>query len=173
MPKMQSFFSPTPKPVMKQSPMEAELRWVWHSALKSKSFASEDDSADLFRVMFPDSTIAKDFTCGRTKQSYLLNFAIAPYCKEQIFTDIGDNFYSMSFDETDGMMMVVVRYVSDGVLRTEMLDLVSLQGDFTAANCKSVIVSVIDDYGLPRSHCISGFSDSCNTMRGKCFYIEL
>ena len=118
--------------------------------------------------MFHDSEIVKNFSCGRVKQMYLINYAIAPYCLEAIVEDIADLFFSIAFDETDGKMMVVVRYVKSGKVFTEMLDLVPLS-DLKSEACASAILKAMDTNCLRRSKCISDFSDGCNTMRGKNF----
>lgn len=146
--------------------MAAEIRWAWHTASTSKSFNCEDDCGDLLRNMFTDSDIAKTFTCARTKQSYLVNFAIGPYCQKKIVDSIHNHPYSIAYDEADGFMMVMVRHVSDGILQNDMLDLVFLDGSFNAESCTKSIVSAIDNAGLSRRACISDSSDSCNTMRG-------
>jgi hypothetical protein len=148
---------------------EAEIRWVWHSAETSKSFNCEDKAADLFRAMFPDSAIAQKFSCGRTKQQYLLTYAIVPYVVECIARDISDGYFSIGFDESDGMMMIMVRYLKDGLTRTEMLDLVDLKGLYDADHCAAAITTAITNAKLPFKHCIGDFSDKCNTMRGTLF----
>ena len=147
--------------------MAAELRWAWHTAFKSKSFNAEDDANTLLKNMFPDSQIASKFSCARTKMTYLINFAIAPYCEEKVATSLKDNPYSIAYDEADGYMMVLVRHIADGALLNDMLDLVPLNGNFTSENCTKAILSAIDNAHLPRRNCISDCSDSCNTMRGK------
>lgn len=153
------------------SPTSAEIRYVWHTALKSKSFNCEDDASQLFQAMFPDSEVAKRYTGSRTKQTYLLNFAIAPYVKNKIAECVRENdqpFYSIAFDEADGLMMVVIRYLDKGAVRNDMIDLPSLEGDYTSRNCAEAILSAIDNAKLARRKCVSDFSDSCNAMRGKC-----
>ena len=44
--------------------------------------------SDLFEAMFSDSQIAKDFQMSRTKMTYLINFAIAPYVKEILIDEL-------------------------------------------------------------------------------------
>ena len=116
--------------------------------------------------MFHDSEIAKVFTCGRLKQAYLVNYAIAPFCVESIWSDIDNSYYSIGFEETDGKMMIIVKYIKDGLVVTEMLDLVVLD-NLNAESCAKAIINSIDQNKLRRLKCISDFSDSCNTMRGK------
>ena len=36
------------------------------------------DEGQLFCLMFPDSAIAKEFSLGSDKMSYLINFGLAP-----------------------------------------------------------------------------------------------
>ena len=48
------------------------------------SFNSCNDISATFRAMFPDSGIAKTFTCGATKCAYLTCFGLAPYYHEQL-----------------------------------------------------------------------------------------
>ena len=151
--------------------MKAELRWVWNSASTSKNFNSEDKAAYLLRAMFPDSQIAQSFTCGRNKQAYLLNFAIAPFCEKDILDGMSDCFFSVAFDEADGKMMVVVRYGEKGTgqIRTDMLDFVSIGSDFSADVCSTLIHDTVINRGLLLRNWIGDFSDKCNTMRGKTF----
>ena len=40
--------------------------------------------AKMYKVMFPDSKIAKEFTCGYTKMTSILNEAIAPCLKTEV-----------------------------------------------------------------------------------------
>ena len=51
--------------------------------------------------MFPDSEIAKQFSCAKTKIMYLCVFGLAPYYEQKLL-NILDNvpYYSISFDES-------------------------------------------------------------------------
>ena len=40
----------------------------------------------LTKVLFPDSKIPEQLKLGRTKLGYLLQFGLAPYYKEQVFS---------------------------------------------------------------------------------------
>lgn len=125
--------------------MKAELRWAWHTAAASKSFNCENKTSDLLSSMFVDSQIAKSFSCGRQKLTYLVNFAIAPFAQESILDDMKD----VAFDESDGKMMIVVRYNNgEGSIHTEMLDFVTIGSDFSAEVCADLIHSNIVNKGL-------------------------
>ena len=54
----------------------------------------------LFRSMFPDSTIAKDFKCGRTKATAILKVISQEIHKEQL-QSINDSI--LQTDETTDM----------------------------------------------------------------------
>ncbi|PAA70018.1 hypothetical protein BOX15_Mlig023025g5, partial [Macrostomum lignano] len=153
----------------------AEIRWVWNSAYKSKSFNTEDDSPDLFRAMFSDSKIAASFSCARTKQAYLLSFAIVPFVQQKITESIvgvdalesSFGFYSISYDESDGLMMICVRYLnSEGSVVVEMLNQLPLEGH-DAASCAQLIRQCVLDSKLPLSKWIGNFSDGCSVMVGE------
>ena len=42
----------------------------------------------LTKVLFPDSKIPEQLELGRTKLGYLLQFGLAPYYKEQLFSTL-------------------------------------------------------------------------------------
>ena len=87
--------------------------------------------------------------------------------------EIGNSPYSIAYDECDGLMMTIIRFVYNKKINTQILDLRQLDGDLTATNCTEIIVKSVDEAGLARRKCISDYSDSCNTMRGKCALLYL
>jgi hypothetical protein len=52
------------------------------SSRRSKNSAV--DEGELFQRMFPDSEIAKQFSLGKDKMSYFINFRLAPYFKTKL-----------------------------------------------------------------------------------------
>lgn len=52
--------------------------------------------------MFPDSAIAQNFQCGKTRCSYLIKFGLAPYFQGKLTETLNksDCYYSLSFDES-------------------------------------------------------------------------
>ena len=71
----------------KQLATKAEIRWSIDVVLSNYSFNSVSNKSDLFCKMFPDSKIAENFSCGKTKCSYVVCFGRAPYFKG-ILTEI-------------------------------------------------------------------------------------
>ena len=55
--------------------------------------------------MFPDSNIAKNFTCGKTKCSSKLCHGIAPFDKESVIIELKEvPYYTTLFDESYNKM---------------------------------------------------------------------
>ena len=51
--------------------------------------------------MFPDSPIAKKFTCASTKCAYLATFGLAPYFQQLLTEELKEvPFKSLAFDES-------------------------------------------------------------------------
>jgi hypothetical protein len=50
--------------------------------------------------MFPDNKIARTFTCGEKKTSYLAKFGLAPYIKEQLIGALEKDSFVICFDES-------------------------------------------------------------------------
>ena len=80
--------------------VNAEILWAFHSVRQGYSARSCDSLPELFQAMFP--IIGKeDFKMRRHKLSYLVNFGLAPYVKEELIYCVKrSEFYSISFDET-------------------------------------------------------------------------
>ena len=60
----------------------AEVMMCQFLAMHNLPFLAADHLSDLFRVMFPDSKIAGDFACKRTKTKSIICGALDPHFKE-------------------------------------------------------------------------------------------
>ena len=56
--------------------------------------------SEIFKAMFPDSEIAKNYRQGETKVRYNIQFGIAPYIKDLLLKGFSDCPFSLKFDET-------------------------------------------------------------------------
>ena len=65
------------------------------------SFASAANDSKKFRIMFPDSEIAKSYSQGETKVNYVIQFGIAPYIKQCIPDNIKRKPFSFLLNETN------------------------------------------------------------------------
>ena len=94
--------------------IRAEVLWTLKVVRCHYSFNSCND---ISATMFPDSGIAKTFTCGATKCAYLTCFGLAPYFHEQLVDMVRSTAcYSISFDECmnrisqNEQMDLIIRY---------------------------------------------------------------
>lgn len=91
------------KPVAKsEDVLKAEILWAMKTVLSHFSCSSSNRISQLFQRMFPDSMIAAQFTCGKTKNSYLIKFGLSPYFHEQLLNVVTQpgTLFTMSFDES-------------------------------------------------------------------------
>ena len=80
---------------------KAEIIWALKSIMSHFSYNSAQDITDVFKAMFPNSSIAQHMRCGPTKLSYLISFGIAPYFRELLLADIKKaTYFVVSFDES-------------------------------------------------------------------------
>lgn len=121
----------TKQPTLKVADtLKAEVRWTMHLVSSHSSARSSDDIGSIFQQMFPDSDIAKQFTCGRTKVGYLATFGIAPAIRDAILDSLRDSVtYVIMFDESHNadlgkkQLDVHVRFIdSEGMVRSKYID---------------------------------------------------
>lgn len=81
--------------------LKAEILWTLKTVKSHYSFNSCSDVSDTFKTMFPDSAIARQFSCGERKCSYLCNFGLAPYIKNVLTRNVNsEDGYVLLFDES-------------------------------------------------------------------------
>ena len=64
------------------------------------SFNSCDEDNDLYRHMFPDSNITKNYCQDHGKLKYVIQFGISLYTKELVQSDLQGQLFTFHFDET-------------------------------------------------------------------------
>ena len=79
-----------------------EVLFTFSVASCNIAYTYGDVASKSFPKMFHDSQIAKDFTCGRKKLSYMISDGVGLYIKEQLKHEIvnSGNFYSLLIDES-------------------------------------------------------------------------
>jgi len=103
----------------KEQVITSEILWALKIVEKDLAFSVCDGIKDLFRLMFPSDPIARDFTCGPNKVSYLITHGLAPYFKELLLQDIrkSSTGYTIHYDETTTsqvkkQMDIIIRFWS-------------------------------------------------------------
>ena len=105
--------------VSRDQTLNAEMIWSLKVLKCKHSYRSSESKSKLFCSIFLDSKIAQNFTCGKTKCSYILCHGIAPVIKETLLnelkevpydTTLGDESYKIS---KKGQMGLHVRFWDD------------------------------------------------------------
>ncbi|KAJ8048381.1 hypothetical protein HOLleu_00669 [Holothuria leucospilota] len=87
--------------VTKEQTLKAEVLWALKIVEAHYSYHSSAGSDKLFQEMFPDSKIAKEFSCGEKKSAYLVCFDLATHFKQLLVDDMkGEENYIIMFDES-------------------------------------------------------------------------
>lgn len=106
--------------LIKDEVSRAEIYHALDCVTSHLSYNSRKHSSALFSVMFPDSDIAQNFSCGPTKLSYSAVFGLAPYFQDELHRRLDKvKIYSISFDESfnsyskNEQMDLIVRYFDE------------------------------------------------------------
>ena len=80
---------------------KAEIRWVLKEVDSNFSLRSCLDFNDLFRVMFVDGTITKNFQLNKTKREYCIKIVVTSYVRRlSKETTEFSSFLTILFDES-------------------------------------------------------------------------
>ena len=89
------------KSSIKYEVLWAEIISTIYKVVNHNSFNSSKHSSNLYEIMFPDSNIAKQFSCGPSKMAYMAAFGLGPYFSDLLVSELSDiPYYSISFDES-------------------------------------------------------------------------
>ena len=77
---------------------EGEVKVVRFLAEHNLPFATADHLGPLFKAIFPDSKIAKAYSCSKTKASCILNHAIVPDLRSILIDQMKKSCYSIATD---------------------------------------------------------------------------
>ena len=80
--------------------VKSEILQALHYAERNYSFASATTDSARFKIVFPDSQIAKSYSQSKTKMAYNINYGIAPYHKEKLIYVVRNTPFCFKFDET-------------------------------------------------------------------------
>ena len=153
-----------------KSVIEAEARWATFIAKHNIAFLASDHATKLFRKMFPDSEIAKKFSCGRTKTTAIVKEALAPHFLSKTTENMSYPFSLMmdeSNDKSDKSCIILVR-VFDPILcdvRTRFLDMPVVNVG-NAQNLFDALKLSLAGKGLDFSKAVAFMSDTTNVMKG-------
>ena len=95
-----------------QQTISAEARWALFVAKHNLAFLTSEHASKMFSKMFPDSKIASNFGCGRTKATAIVKEALAPHYLEKTVQSMSNPFSLLideSNDKTDKSCIILVR----------------------------------------------------------------
>ena len=148
----------------------SEALWAMFVAKHNIPFLTSDHANKLFPKMFPDSELAKQFSCGRTKPTAIVKQALAPHFLDKVTKDLTNPFSILmdeSNDKTDKSCIILVRMFDSSVgdSRTRFLDM-PIVNVGTAVNLFSALKSSLESKGLDFSRAVAFMSDTTNVMKG-------
>ena len=116
------------KPPTNHKVIEAEALWTTFVAKHNLAFETSNHATKLFHRMFPDSEIAKKFTCGHSKTAAIIKEALALHYLSKSLHDMS-KVYSIMMDESNDKnnksCIILVRVFDSrvGDVRTRFLDM--------------------------------------------------
>lgn len=166
------FSTGRPRASVQDQVCEAEAIFVMSVVSKSIPYSWADTATDMYKRMFPDSDIAKNFSCGRTKLSYIVSDGLGPHFKSKIIAELcrPNVFFSLMIDETPKpeqrvqQLDVLIRYFSESqkqvvVEHLQSFNLGRATGDIIAGCVEDALAE------LPTQGLLCFFSDGPNVMK--------
>jgi hypothetical protein len=147
----------------------AEIRWALKVLTSHHSFRSCLNLNQLFRVMFPDSDIAKSFQLSKTKCAYYIVHGLAPYFMEILLQEIKNSpTYSTLFDESlnhqqqEEQMDVQIRFWNESLYEVQTRYLTSRF--FRRPNADNILHELLEATDtLPQKSMVMLSMDGSNT----------
>ena len=155
----------------------AEALFVQFIAELNLPFRTGDHFTKLVKSMFPDSKVAKQFQCSRTKTSVLVHFGNGKFCHDQLIERLTSDtsvYFSLLVDESNDRgvevkdLVLLLRFFDTTLMRavTRFIDLPPIT-DGSASAIFATINDCLVRRGLEYEHLICFNSDTSNTMKAK------
>ena len=90
--------------VAKNDVLDAEILWTLKTVKNHGSYKANENIEKIFHRMFPDSSIARKFSCGEKKTAYYAVFGIAPYLENLLQENLNKKKFVLLFDESLNIM---------------------------------------------------------------------
>jgi hypothetical protein len=138
--------------------------------------ATSDHLGPLFRSVFPDSDIAKKYSCGRTKTCAIVNKAMGPHCHEYVVKHCLQHPFSLGIDgssdtDVEKMNPMTVRIFDinrSKTVTTQFYDMCVTSGRDAskAEQLFEVVQTKMAKDEIPWSQAVSLSVDNTNSMIG-------
>lgn len=142
---------------VRQDTLKAEILWCFKVVEDHQSFHSCQGNNELFRRMFPDSSIAKDFKLSESKCKYMTVFGLGPFVQGILkdYIKKSCSHYVILFDESlnkplqSKQMDFLIRLWQNNEVNTRYLSSVFI-GHGTALHLKHELMEVLQTVGLKK-----------------------
>lgn len=169
-----TFFSSKPGPKREQAVVEAEVKFAYFIGEHHLAINVADHCSQLFSSLFPDSTIARAFKCGRTKATAIMK-VIAQEVMEDILLRLKESqFFSIHTDETTDIIVqqhcgIMLRFFdnTDGVVRCVFFKLEPVENADAEGLFQTIDHNFTSEGPLCYSKLVGMGSDGTNVMLGK------
>ena len=165
------------KPKVSAGTMKSEALWAMFVAKHNLPFLASDHANKLFPKMFPDSELAKQFSCGRTKTTAIVKEGLAPHFLNKVTRELTNPFSILmdeSNDKTDKSCIILVRMFdsSVGESHTRFLDMPIVNVGTAVNNLFTALKSSLESKGLDFSKAVAFMSDTTNVMKGTRYGVQ-
>lgn len=135
--------------------IRAEILFAMVQVDTKGSLRSFEKLAELFPIMFADSSVAKKFEMHKDKLAYEITYGLGPFFQEKLSIEVAKKpYFAISFDESlnkvaqKGQMDIVVRFNgAEKLVETRYLTSTFLQ-KATAQDFLDAFVSAVKNLGL-------------------------
>ncbi|XP_068225057.1 protein FAM200C-like [Palaemon carinicauda] len=151
---------------------EAELRLAAFITEHDLPMTVADHLPQLVNAMCPDSKIAKEIKCARTKVTALINHVTGEENKAKLINHLKENKFSLIVDESTDKgcikhLCMVARVMVENDVKDCFLGLIPLK-DATAASLYNHVVEFFSKHNIPYKENLIGFAaDGANSMLGE------
>ena len=126
----------------------AEIIYAFKLVDTYSSMRSADHCGEMFKAMFPDSVVAEGFKMSKDKASYVINFGLGEFYKEEANETINQcDYFVVQFDESlnkvaqRGQMDMHIRYIDSSNLVNTKYITSAFIGHATAQNLFNALKS--------------------------------
>ncbi|XP_043277820.1 zinc finger MYM-type protein 1-like [Venturia canescens] len=158
---------------MKQKAKDAELKMVMFLHEHNLPFLLMEHLPSFVKSVCPDSKIAENVKCSRTKATAITKDCLAPEAKEDICRRLKNSVYSLIIDETTDVgtkksLAIIIRFFDEMKMSVvdRFLGLVQIESA-TAESIFSTILKCLKEVGIPFANMIGFAADNASTMMGK------
>ena len=151
---------------------KAEILWSLLCAEHDLAFLVNDHTTHIFKRMFPDSSIAAGYKCGRTKMTYTIMHGTYNTFISELNEKLKENVFSLQIDESNKMygknfFIMLVKFYDP-----ELRKIVNRfwESKITNKGSADLLVNAIEssfvEHEIPYDNLLQIMSDSPNVIRG-------